>query len=113
MSIARSAEELDVLLSAPTIVECEPSCSTSKSTGGGGGGGRGKSQYPYVGLNSPIEIILFGIRYDLLTPLVRGICQIEKYSCSFLHLFDSLHSRIEPNFIGLCLAIRITFVLKT
>ena len=57
--------------------------------------------------------------YDLLPPLVRGICQIEKYSISFfsnegsfLHLFDSLDSRIELNFIELCLAIQITFVLK-
>ena len=39
--------------------------------------------------------------------MVRGICQIEKYSCSFFsnegsfsHLFDSLNSsRIEPNYI--------------
>ena len=31
---------------------------------------------------------------------------------SFLHLFNSLGSRIDSNFIGLCLAIRITFVLK-
>ena len=31
---------------------------------------------------------------------------------SISHLFDSLDSRIESNFIGLCLAIRITFVLK-
>ena len=32
--------------------------------------------------------------------------------CSFSHLFDSLDSRIESNFIELCLAIEITFVLK-
>ena len=30
----------------------------------------------------------------------------------FSHLFDSSDSPIEPNFIQLCLAIRITFVLK-
>ena len=47
--------------------------------------------------------------YDLLPPLVRGICQIKTYLCSFFsnegsfsHLFDSLDSRIESNFIGLC-----------
>ena len=57
--------------------------------------------------------------YDLLPPLVRGICQIKAYLCSFFsnegsfsHLFDSLDSRIESNFIRLCLAIRIKFVLK-
>ena len=57
--------------------------------------------------------------YDLLPPLVRGIFQIKTYLCSFFsnegsfsHLFDSLNSRIESNFIGLCLAIRITFLLK-
>ena len=57
--------------------------------------------------------------YDLLQPLVRGICQVKTYLCSFFsnegsfsHLFDSLDSRIESNFIGLCLAIRITFLLK-
>ena len=49
-------------------------------------GGRGKSQYPYVGLNSsvtecPIEIILSGMTY-----YHQGICQIEKYSCSFFFL---------------------------
>ena len=44
---------------------------------------------------------------------------MEKYPCSFfsnegpfLRLFDILDTRIEPNFIGLCLAIRITFVLQ-
>ena len=31
---------------------------------------------------------------------------------SFLYLFDSLDSRIKSNFVGLCLAIRITFLLK-
>ena len=57
--------------------------------------------------------------YDLQPPLVRGICQIKTYLCSFFsnegsfsHLFDSLDSRIESNFIGLCLAIQITFLLK-
>ena len=57
--------------------------------------------------------------YDLLPPLVRGICQIKTYLCSFFsnegsfsHLFDSLDSRIESNFIGLCSAVRVTFVLK-
>ena len=70
----------------------------------------------FTSLNSsvtecPIEIILSGMTY-----YHQGICQIERFSCSFFsnegsfsYLFDS---RIEPNFIGLCLAIRITFVLK-
>ena len=31
---------------------------------------------------------------------------------SFLHLFDSLDSRIESNLNGLCLAFQFTFVLK-
>ena len=51
--------------------------------------------------------------------MVRGICQIKTYLSSFFsnegsfsHLFDSLDSRIESNYIGLCLTIRITFVLK-
>ena len=85
--------------------------------------GWAKRQWTYVGLNSsvtecPIEIILSVMTY-YLPPLVRGICQIEKYSSSFfsnealfLHLFDNLDSRIELNFIELCLAIRISFVLK-
>ena len=75
-----------------------------------GGGGGAKSEYPYVGLNSSVT----DCRIE-----IRGNCQLEKYSCSFFsneglfsHLFDSLENQIEPNFIGLCLAIRITFVLK-
>ena len=81
---------------------------------------KGKSQCTnFTSLNSsvtkcPVEIILSGMTY-----YHQGICQIERYSCSFFsnegsfsYLFDSLDSRIEPNFIGLCLAIRITFVLK-
>ena len=62
---------------------------------------------------SNVDLTLFHCNiqwYDLLPPLVRGICQIKTYLCSFFsnegsfsHLFDSLDSRIETNFIGLCL----------
>ena len=85
--------------------------------GGGGGGG-----VTYVGLNSSvtecsIEIILFRMTYyhQWFEEFVKSknIC-IHFFSNegSFSHLLDSLDSRIKSNFIGLCLAIRITFLLK-
>ena len=51
--------------------------------------------------------------YDLLNLSNQNIFVfIFSNEGSFSHLFDSLDSPIESNFIGLCLAIRITFVLK-
>ena len=70
-----------------------------------------------VGLNSsvtecPIEIILSGMTYyhHWFKEFVKSkhICVNffqMKDEGSFSHLFDSLDSRIEPNFIELCLAI--------
>ena len=83
------------------------------------GRGGGKSQYPYVGLNSSvteclIEIILSGMTHyhHWFKEFVKSKNIRVHFEGSFLHLFDILDSRIEPNFIGLCLAVRITFLLK-
>ena len=62
------------------------------------------THYTYVGLNTnssvtecPLPNRNNSFWYDLLPPLVRGICQIKTYLCScfsnegsFSHLFDSL-----------------------
>ena len=72
-----------------------------------------KSQYPYVGFNSsvtkcPIEMILYGMTYyhHWFKEFVKSKhVFIFSNEGSFSHLFDSLDSRIEPNFIELCLAI--------
>ena len=94
-----------------------------ESTGGGGReGGGAKSQYPYVGRNSPvtecpIKILLSGMTYyhhwfkefDKSKHISVHFFQNEGSSS---HLFDSLDSRIQPNFIELCFAIQITFLLK-
>ena len=84
--------------------------------------GWAKSQFTYVGLNSSvtkcsIEIILSGMTYynHWFEEFVKSkhICvHFFPNEGSFSHLFDSVDSRIESNFIGLCLAIRITFLLK-
>ena len=89
---------------------------------GGGGGGGAKSQFTYVGLNCSvtecsIEIILSGMTFyrHWFEKFVKSkhICvNFFSNDGSFSHLFDILDSRIESNFIGLCLAIRITFILK-
>ena len=62
----------------------------------------------------PIEIILSGMTYyhhwfeEFV--LSKHICvHFFQMKGLFSHLFDSLDSRIESSFIGLCLAIRITF----
>ena len=78
--------------------------------------GVAKSQYPYVGLNSsvtecPIEIILSGMTH--YHHWFKECVKSKHINCvhffsnkgKFSHLFDSLDSRIELNFIELCLAI--------
>ena len=87
--------------------------------GGGGGGRRGRGKKSVLLRSSvtecPIEIILSGITTTIGS---RNLSNLKIFvfilsnEGSFSHLFDSLDSRIEPNLIGLCLAIRITFVLK-
>ena len=82
--------------------------------------GWAKSQRANDCLNSsvtecPIEIILSGMTYyhHWFEEFVKSYsCSFFSNEGSFLHLFDSLDSRIELNFTELCLAIRITFVLK-
>ena len=86
---------------------------SAKTTGGGGGGG--KSQFTYVGLNSSVTECSIEIIQNINTNKIKKyLCSFFSNEGSFSHLFDSLDSRIESNFIGLCLAIRIsiTFLLK-
>ena len=79
------------------------------------GGPKVSTHSPYVGLYSsvtecPNEIILYGMTYyhHWFKEFVKSkhICvHFFTNEGSFSHLFDSLDSRIEPNFIELCLAI--------
>ena len=75
-----------------------------------------KSQYPYVGLNSsvtecPIEIFISVVTY--FHHWFEEFVKSKNIRVHFFQIkvFDSLDSRIELNFIELCLVIRITFVL--